>query len=245
MEFAGHCIRIRRRARRRTIAITVKQTGEISVAVAKGASLSQIREFLVSQSDWLQTQVAKFAQHRSQFPSPELRDLDLVPFRGKDLSLVYQAVDRRTISLRWSENQLLFQIPSYLWQNFEPKDPHPEFLGPLSRWYEAEARHWLTPRIEHWSHQMGVKPTSLSFRAQRTRWGSCSHRGHISLNWRMIVAPDHVTDYVLIHELAHLRHYDHSSRFWDFVAEFCPEFNAARNWLKENQLRADFLRRGK
>jgi predicted metal-dependent hydrolase len=71
-------------------------------------------------------------------------------------------------------------------------------------------------------------------RNQRTRWGSCSPRGVVSLNWRLVQVPEAVRDYVILHELAHRRHMNHSERFWDEVRRLCPDFEVSERWLREN-----------
>jgi len=81
-------------------------------------------------------------------------------------------------------------------------------------------------------HQLPVKRVTV--RNQRTRWGSCSRRGTISLNWRLIQAPPFVRDYLIFHELAHLREMNHSPRFWREVEKLCPDYRTAENWLREN-----------
>jgi predicted metal-dependent hydrolase len=80
----------------------------------------------------------------------------------------------------------------------------------------------------------GLVVSRVSIRNQRSRWGSCSPSGHISLNWRLILMPDTVREYVLIHELMHLRRPDHSPHFWRLVAQACPDYERSRRWLREN-----------
>ena len=81
----------------------------------------------------------------------------------------------------------------------------------------------------------GLVVSRISVRNQRSRWGSCSPSGHICLNWRLVLMPDAVRDYVLIHELMHLRRLDHSRHFWRLVAHACPDYQHARRWLRENR----------
>lgn len=81
----------------------------------------------------------------------------------------------------------------------------------------------------------GLAVSRVSVRNQRSRWGSCSPTGHICLNWRLVLMPDAVRDYVLIHELMHLRRLDHSRQFWRLVAHACPGYESARRWLRENR----------
>lgn len=80
----------------------------------------------------------------------------------------------------------------------------------------------------------GLKVVRVSVRDQRTRWGSCGPNGHISLNWRLVAMPGWVSDYVMIHELMHLRRLDHSPAYWRLVAQACPDHLKARRWLREH-----------
>ena len=83
------------------------------------------------------------------------------------------------------------------------------------------------------SHQLSIQ--RISIRNQRSRWGSCSRQGNISLNWRLIQFPPFVRDYIILHELAHLRQMNHSAKFWNEVARLCPRYPAAEKWLKANR----------
>ncbi|HKY22145.1 MAG TPA: M48 family metallopeptidase [Vicinamibacterales bacterium] len=93
----------------------------------------------------------------------------------------------------------------------------------------------LPVRLRLLAERHGLVVTRVSVRNQRSRWGSCSPSGHICLNWRLVLMPDGVRDYVLIHELMHLRRLDHSRHFWRLVAEACPDYQRARRWLRENR----------
>jgi hypothetical protein len=96
------------------------------------------------------------------------------------------------------------------------------------------ARAELPARLLELAAQHGLTVTRVSIRNQRTRWGSCGRDGHISLNWRLMVMPPDVRDYVLVHELMHLRRLDHSRAYWRLVADACPGFREARHWLRVN-----------
>jgi predicted metal-dependent hydrolase len=96
----------------------------------------------------------------------------------------------------------------------------------------ARARRELPPRLLALAARHGLTVTRVSIRNQRTRWGSCGRDGHISLNWRLVLMPDDVRDYVLLHELMHLRRMDHSPAYWALVAEVCPGYREARQWLR-------------
>ena len=97
----------------------------------------------------------------------------------------------------------------------------------------ALARQVLPPRLLELAAQHGLAVARVSIRDQRSRWGSCGRDGHICLNWRLVQMPEWVRDYVLVHELMHLRRLDHSPKYWALVAAACPDFERARRWLRE------------
>jgi predicted metal-dependent hydrolase len=107
----------------------------------------------------------------------------------------------------------------------------PEAIKELRR----QAGRELPVQLLHLAEHHGLQVSRVSVRNQRSRWGSCSPSGHICLNWRLVLMPDTVRDYVLIHELMHLRRLDHSRHFWRLVAHACPDYQNARRWLREHR----------
>lgn len=91
-----------------------------------------------------------------------------------------------------------------------------------------------SPRVRELANLHGVDVARVSVRNQKTRWGSCSRHGAISLNWRLIQSPAFVRDYIILHELAHRRQMNHSDKFWQEVARLCPDYPAAERWLKQH-----------
>jgi predicted metal-dependent hydrolase len=106
----------------------------------------------------------------------------------------------------------------------------PDHVGAL----KARARDELPARLLEIASELGLRVTRISIRNQRTRWGSCGRDGHICLNWRLVLMPAWVRDYVLVHELMHLERLDHSPAYWRLVAAACPSYRDARAWLRMN-----------
>jgi predicted metal-dependent hydrolase len=102
-----------------------------------------------------------------------------------------------------------------------------------TREVRLRAKRDLPVRLLDLAAQHGLAVARVTVRNQRWRWGSCSRNGHICLNWRLIQMPDWVRDYVMLHELMHLKRMDHSRRFWTLVADVCPRYQQARTWLRE------------
>lgn len=109
-------------------------------------------------------------------------------------------------------------------------------LRPLEdeRAVRQHARRELPARLLELARRHGVAVTRVSVRNQRSRWGSCGRDGHICLNWRLVLMPPSVRDYVLVHELMHLRRMDHSPAYWKMVAAACPDYREARDWLRRH-----------
>src|SRR5438094_93726 len=108
----------------------------------------------------------------------------------------------------------------------------PAFPPEVERELRDLAKRELPVRLLGLAAAHGLKVARVSIRNQRWRWGSCSRKGHICLNWRLVQMPDSVRDYVMIHELMHLKRMDHSPKFWKLVAQACPDFASARAWLR-------------
>lgn len=114
--------------------------------------------------------------------------------------------------------------------------PRPAEWPPETRALRREAEQALVARTRELAAQHGLAPARITVRRQRSRWGSCSRRGAISLNWRLLHAPDFARDYVILHELMHLREHNHSARFWSLVEAACPSRREAETWLKQHAI---------
>ena len=104
----------------------------------------------------------------------------------------------------------------------------------MEGWYRREARALLEERSRALARTLDAHLAEITVRDPRSRWGSCSRRGRISYSWRLLLAPESVLDYVVAHEVCHLRRPDHSPAFWELVHQVCPGADAARGWLREH-----------
>jgi predicted metal-dependent hydrolase len=100
----------------------------------------------------------------------------------------------------------------------------------------ARARALITARTQYWAERLGVTYKRIAIKSQRSLWGSCSRAGNLNFNWRLAAAPAETLDYVVIHELCHLREMNHSSRFWAHVGAACPGYREQRRWLRKNSM---------
>ncbi len=150
------------------------------------------------------------------------------------------------IPLRGSERSaVLFAEEKSAWiarnvaklQNVAPRATASEksaYQKRLEAPYKKAAADYFPKRAAYYAPLLGVTYSRITIRDQKTRWGSCSSKGTLSFNWRLMLAPPKILDYVVVHELCHLREMNHSPRFWALVASILPDYKESRKWLKEN-----------
>ena len=173
--------------------------------------------WIVRQADWLDGCAARAPKRWPYGPT--------LPYCGEEHPVVVEPTRRRSEVERTVEGRLVVRM----------RQPGVEGARRLlKRWFLGEALRRLDARVRLWGGQVGVGWRRVTVRDQRRRWGSCSSTGCLSFNYRLIMAPPAVLDYVVIHELAHRCHLNHSERFWALVASHCPDYAASLAWLKSH-----------
>lgn len=198
----------------------------VTVVVPDAADV-QPTEFLRENAAWVVEKQRDFERHRERIPDRTFEAGETFPLLGTERELVIEPARSHTITddeirLRKStvEQSTVKQV--------------------LENVYRREARDHFTDRASHYAELIDVEYDQIQVRNQRTRWGSCSTTGTISLNWRLMLAPSEIVDYVIIHELAHLRETNHDEEFWLLVAEYDPEYESHSAWLDKNSTRLIF-----
>lgn len=209
-----------RYARRTTIGLSVDHRGLV-VSAPKRASRRALEALLRDRADWLHDKLDSFRRH--QAPPFNPTEGEALLFLGNTLTLRLLVGGLRSIPFL-DDTVLIVRVP-------DPEDGA-AVRRKLERWYRAEAHRCLFQWLLHYAPRMGLPPPDFSLSSARTRWGSCNARGEIRLNWRLIQAPLHQIEYVVVHELAHLRELNHSPRFWSVVAEHFPNYKTVRAELK-------------
>jgi len=226
-EIENHRVEIWRRSYQRSMNLTVRPDGRVRVTCGKRIPVREIVRFVGESVHFIEKRLAEIEVLRVKFPPKQWLSGDEFLFFGKNwpLQVVWTWAPRIKVEIR--ENALEILTPTTA--TLEDRQ------RALNRFYKKQAALHLTERVEHWSRRMGEQPTAVSIRGQRTRWGSCSSDNKITLNWKLLAAPPEVIDYVIIHELAHMQHMNHSPYFWARVSEFQPEWKVSRRWLKEHE----------
>ncbi len=240
IEFEGIRFAVRRVPRKRNISISLRPNGSARISAGMGCPTSVLEGFLEEKRDWIRSISQKFVSLREAHPKLIIRDGAEVPLLGEKHRVLLQNTDRKTITLKVVERNFIVQLPKTD-QKIESPTIQEKLRHTLRKHYRNLAAELLARRTEHWVRVTGLAPQRLSFRGQKTRWGSCSPTGAISLNWKLICAEPSVIDYVIIHELCHLKHLNHSLNFWRLVESYCPNWKEKKKWLQSRSFDFDFL----
>ena len=207
-----------KRSARKSIAIEIGYDGRMVVRAPFRVPMEKVEELIENKKDWIYENLTK---RISQKPDKG----DCVYYLGKKLPL--KIVEEKTahLSVRVEEESMVIRKPVGFALNKEAL---------LEHWYRKMALELITEKVQDYSRIMQVSYQNITIKDQKTRWGSCSSRGNLNFNYRLIMAPLEVLEYVVIHELAHRVHMDHSAAFWDEVACVMPEYGRCRLWLKEH-----------
>jgi predicted metal-dependent hydrolase len=204
---------VRRSSRARRVRVNVHAHAGVEVVLparaperAAAAAVRELRPWIERRLDEAREALARVAARAGT-----------VPYLGVELELVPQAGRTR---VHRKDARLLV--------------PERDADAALERYYRRAARAEIAPRLDRATALAGSSYRDLSIRAQRTRWASCSADGRMSFNWRLLLAPERVLDYVVWHEVCHLEILDHSSRFWALLERWCPDYREDREWLRRN-----------
>jgi len=214
-------LRLVRHPRARRYRLRLNADGTARVTIPSRGSAAVARRFVAQHRRWLERE---FRLWQSQPRRPAHWQVGSeIWFRGESVSIQSDRPGR----IRFADEQLSVSDAG--------GDVRPAVERHLRRLAAAE----LPRRVGELAEQHGFTVARVTVRNQRARWGSCSRRGRISLNWRLVQMPDYARDYIILHELAHLRQMNHSSRFWREVELLCPDYRVSERWIKEHR---DLLR---
>ncbi len=207
-----------RRNAKRYIA-KVDEAGRIVVTIPRGGNQRDAIAFANEHRDWLSDQQRSARETKSE---KKLRPGDEILFRGAKVCL--------EVSKNWGRPVVTFAD-----QTVFIADEAMDLSRPVGQRLREIAKRELPSRTNELAQRFGLSCQGVQTRSQKTRWGSCSSSGRISLNWRLVMTPPEVSDYILIHELMHLKEMNHSHVFWRHVREACPRYREHEKWLHQRQ----------
>jgi len=228
------------RSKRKTMSMSVNKDGSVTIKAPRLFPTDQeILKFVEQKIDWILKQ-----RGRQQ----EREDMRLVRRFETDYSFPYLGEERlvemqsgKKTSIAYENGKIIMKTPFYeaLENNYEAdenKKVIEKLRSDLKKWYKKEAFVYISKRVEYYQSIIGVTVTDVSIKSRKTQWGSCDSNGCLTFSWRLVMARPEVIDYVVIHELCHRKHMDHSRDFWNQVQKYMPDFKAQKQWLEENSV---------
>ena len=215
-----------KRSARRSIGFAIDSTG-LTITAPRWVTLADIETAITEKQRWIFTKLIEWQTRVEQraLPKVDWKDGAEVPYLGQPVRVKLGAPQG---TLAFSAEDAALQVPLPL-----QADPQ-QIKDRVQGWLQGEAKRLFGERLAIYAEKLGVNYRAYALSSAATRWGSCSSDGKIRLNWRLIHFPLSIIDYVVAHELAHLREMNHSPRFWQTVESIFPEFREARQTLKSH-----------
>lgn len=209
---------------RKTMSIRVEPPDRVTVIVPVGTKKGFILEKVKEKAQWIAEKLD--ACRNSEFASPgELKNGTSIVYRGEKYLLCVEVDCSR-------KNSRVIILDRSI--HIKTADPAPEAMrGTLEACFRKQAREAIEERIRFYQPVLAKRPNRVFIKAQRSRWGSCSSQGNLNFNWKIILLPPSVFDYIIVHEMCHLVHLNHSREFWNLVASVLPNYKESYQWLRK------------
>jgi hypothetical protein len=219
---------IRRSARRKTLSLCVYPDNRVIVSAPQKLSQRDIIGFVEKKSDWVRKKLDLNHEMQEKLPPREFNPGEKLLYLGEVYSL--EVRERRHAGVSCKKDKILVSIRPWTPERLRALFVRRELII----WYAEMAQIKLIERVTHFMGRVGAKPTAVRVKDLRSRWGSCSTRGVLNFSWYIIMAPPPVLDYLVVHELCHLVHRNHSAEYWKLVETHLPGHREKRKWLREN-----------
>jgi len=205
------------RSKRKSLSLIVETDGSLTVRAPLRMKETDIWHFIEAKKDWIERKQAQVK--KDALPSRRYVDGERFWYLGREVPLHIVSDSHPALVM-----DRVFKLT---------KSAQPQAQSHFEKWYKKQARKVLTERVGYFSQKYGFKVGKIRISSARTRWGSCSAKGTLSFTWRLVMAPVNVIDYVVVHELCHLKELNHSKAYWAQVEAILPGYKQQRSWLKK------------
>ena len=205
------------KSKRKTLSLSINENAELIVRAPNQISNKRIEEFIIEKSKWINKNKNLMQSRINEMNNSQSNYL----FLGNIYPL---------IKVNEDPNKIDFNGTEFI-TSIENQD---KFKASLKSWYKIKFKEIAIPRLNYFSDKYNLKINQVRFKNQKTLWGSCSSKNNINLNYLLVMAPMIVIDYVIIHELVHTVHKNHSANFWNAVEAIMPDYKKAKKWLNKN-----------
>lgn len=218
----GFVAEVVRTNRRKTASVKVEE-GKVSIVIPLDLPDSNIEQLVKNKTRWIREKIYLHSQ-ATPFKSKEYVSGESFSYMGKNYRL--RLLSGKTKPVKMKQGRLVVSIP-------KGEGRTDKVRAALEQWYRVRAEEKLNEKVKRYSKLIGVNPKSVSIKSFKSRWGSCHKSGDIQFNWLIIIAPNKVVDYVVVHELCHLKEHNHSPKFWKSIEKVLPDYLDCKEWLKD------------
>lgn len=216
--------------RRKTIQLRVLPSATVEIVTPSNLTKPELEQIFMSKSKWLSNRLNKIAVLAENPVNRQLISGSQVLYQGQPHTLTLLPGGNKP-ELILSNGNLQVKVPQHYVDHQQVASLTEQIV---KAWFVNQARTLFFEKTKQWADVIGVCPAKITIKDQKTRWGSCSSLGNINYNWRIVMAPPRVADYLVIHELCHILVPNHSAKFWKQVRRFCPNYQECRKWLRDN-----------
>ncbi|ACL69205.1 M48 family metallopeptidase [Halothermothrix orenii] len=225
------------RTNRKTVGLIVDPEDGVIVRSPERLSDDRIRKLLKKKARWLMEKLRLINEFKPKPASYEFLSGEKLPYLGRKYRLKVTKDDGiKSVKVRLYQGKFEINVSS----SIKREEKRDKIRKALIKWYKEHAKDKINERVRIYQNRIGVKPNNIIVKEQKKRWGSCSSKGNININWRIIMAPMSVVDYIVVHELVHLIHPDHSVNFWELVETVITDYREKQKWLRINGRALDF-----
>lgn len=238
LQFLNYDFHVIRQSQRRSLVIKLRPGFPNQILANQTTSKKVILDFLITKQNWLIKNLQKIEEFQNQIQIPDFDEGELFPVFGESRYFKYVETTRGLFQFSLEDGFLIAYVPN---NKTELMGDRKFLQKKLIQFYKKLGEEYLIQRCDQLSQLSGLKPKQIKIQTARSRWGSCSSDQTIHLNWKLTVFPLILIDYVIIHELCHLRHMNHSKQFWSLVEQNFPNYKEVQSHLKEQTQKAIFL----
>jgi predicted metal-dependent hydrolase len=219
---------VKKSARKKTLTIVVHPDNRVVVSTPATYPWKNILRFVEKKSDWIRKAIRANLQRDQQDQARRFETGEKLLYLGKEYTLRIECGNSSQVILR--DEDICVRLPMIAGAAPEPSTVKEHLL----KWYQERALAEVKEKVPVYADRIGVNPRFVAIKSLKSRWGSCSIHGRISLAWNIIMAPEQVFDHLIVHELCHMVHHNHSAEYWNLVATILPDHRQSRKWLREN-----------
>ena len=223
---------LRRSARARRLRMQVdSENRQIVLTIPRFTMKFEVGRFIEMQTPWIEKQFTKFEKQNTIHPKPKYLKGDVFYYLGEpvELNLIPSSFWRPRINIRG--DKMVISIH----RDMTMSEGKKIIKKTIQNFYKKKAEEVIHDRLQFFNEYYQLEYKRVTLRNQKSRWGSCSGKKNLNFNWKLVMAPIEVIDYVVVHEMCHLSQMNHSAKFWNLVAEKIPNYKDIRKWLKDNQ----------